>query len=75
VSWVVLALLELVVLKTVDNREVAINPKYVISLSVPKSGGTLSSSVNCVVTFTDGKFLSMKESCAEVRKQLGLENP
>lgn len=69
----VLVVLQLVVMHTVDGREVSINPKQVTSLHGAKDGQgnqLLTGDVSCVVGLTDGKFISVAESCDAVRKLL-----
>jgi len=56
----------LVKLHTVDEREVFVNPAYVISTTEPKDKGGFTEKVNCIVSFIDAKFITVKETCAEV---------
>jgi len=73
VSALVLIVLHLIVMHTVDGREVSINPKQVTSLHGAKNGQgnqLLTGDVSCVVGLTDGKFISVAESCDAVRKLL-----
>jgi hypothetical protein len=65
----------LVLLHTVDDREVFVNPTYVISTTEPKDKGGLASEVNCIVSFIDAKFISVKETCAEVNAILKRSPP
>ena len=67
--------LMLVMLHTVDDREVFVNPAYVISTTEPKDKGGFSENVNCIVSFIDAKFISVKESCAEVNAILKRNTP
>lgn len=65
--------LHLVLLHTVDGREVSVNPEQVTSLHANKANEDnklLTSDVSCVVGLTDGKFVSVAESCEAVRKLL-----
>jgi hypothetical protein len=69
----VLAVLQLVVVHTIDGREVSINPKQVTSLHGAvdgKGNKLLTGDVSCVVGLTDGKFISVAENCDAVRKLL-----
>lgn len=60
------ALQLLFMVHTVDERMVYVNPEQVVSLTVPM-GKLISGKVGCIVAFADGKFLSVKETCDEVR--------
>lgn len=60
----------LLVLHTLDGREVAINPAHVTSLSGPRPGATQGMFVdgaNCLVNLTDGKFVAVVETCNQIR--------
>ena len=63
--------LVLIVLHTVDGREITVNPKQVTHLGGPKAGGGFFvEGVNCQVNMADGKFITVIETCDEVRKLL-----
>jgi hypothetical protein len=65
--------LELIVLRTVDGRDVHVNPRHVVSLMEKiekQSNKVLSDNVQCVVGLLDGKFISAAESCDSVRRKL-----
>lgn len=65
--------LHLVLLHTVDGREVAVNPEQITSLQAAKEdepNKVLVETVRCVVGFTNGKFVSVVEHCDVVRKLL-----
>jgi hypothetical protein len=67
------AIILLVILHAVDGREVAIAPAQVTSLHAAKEGQPnvlMTDAVHCVVNLTDGKFVSVIETCAEVRDLL-----
>lgn len=54
-----------------DGRAVYINPEAVISIAPPKSRDELfSKDVECVISLADGKFISTKENCGELRARL-----
>jgi hypothetical protein len=69
----VLAVLELVVVRTIDDREIAINPAMVVSVAEPRQNESFSGAVHCVINFVDTKFLSVKDTCAVIRERLGLQ--
>ena len=62
--------LALILLHTVDGREVFVNPEWVVSTTEPKDKGGFSEKVNCIVSFIDAKFISVKETCSEVNSIL-----
>jgi hypothetical protein len=62
--------LVLLLLHTVDDREVYVNPAFVISTHEPKDQGGYDAKVNCIVSFIDAKFISVKETCSEVNSIL-----
>jgi hypothetical protein len=51
---------------TVDGRNVYVNPNSVITLTVP--GKLVTEKATCLMLLDDGKFLTVKETCDEVRK-------
>jgi hypothetical protein len=59
-------------LHMLDGAAVQVNPVMVVSLRRPQGGSkqTLSKDVQCIVNFVDGKFITVVESCATVRKLL-----
>jgi hypothetical protein len=68
-----LIVLHLVVLHTLDGREVSVNPSLVTSLHASKEdeeNKLLIEGVRCVVSLADGKFVSVSETCDVVRKLL-----
>jgi hypothetical protein len=62
----------LIVLHAAGGREVTINPRQVTSMQakVGEKNKLLTDDVNCVVGLTDGKFVSVVEPCAVVRRML-----
>jgi uncharacterized protein YlzI (FlbEa/FlbD family) len=69
----VLPLLQiLIVLHAVDGRPIYLNPKTVVRLtqSVDGKNVLVVDSAKCLVSFVDGKFVSVRETCDEVRTRL-----
>jgi hypothetical protein len=62
--------LVLILLHTVDDREVWVNPEWVISTTEPRDKGGYAEPVHCIVSFVDAKFISVKETCSEVNSIL-----
>ena len=66
----ILIALRLVVLHSVDGREVSVNPQLVTSLhaATDQNNKLLTGDVRCVIGLADGKFVSVIEDCDAVRK-------
>lgn len=65
--------LRLIVLHYPDGQPVEINPAQVTSTRGPVASGQqthFSTKVKCMVNLTDGKFVAVVETCAEVRALL-----
>jgi len=65
------AAIRLIVLHQADGREIAINPAQVTSLYAALPGRPnrlVAPGSRCVVGLVDGKFASVIETCAAVRK-------
>jgi len=67
-----LAAIQLIVLHMVDGRPVRVNPAQVTQLVTPRPNETpgkqISPRVKCVVKTTDSSYVSVAESCDEVRR-------
>ncbi|UPT99195.1 hypothetical protein J4G48_0014585 [Bradyrhizobium barranii subsp. apii] len=62
-----------VVLHTVDGGEVAINPPQVTSLRAARDNAEskhFTGGVRCMVSLSDGKFVTVIEACDAVRHKL-----
>ena len=57
-----------ILLHTVDDREVGVNAGEIVSITKP--GGLVTQDANCMLAFTDGKFLMTVETCKEVIDKL-----
>jgi len=69
----VLVVLHLVLLHTVDGRETLVNPEQVTSLTHRNEDAPnklLTDTVQCVIGFSNGKFVSVIEHCDEVQRKL-----
>jgi uncharacterized protein YlzI (FlbEa/FlbD family) len=63
----------LVLLHTIDGRETLINPEQVASIThrnADEPNKLLVDSVECVIGFSNGKFVSVIEHCDEVKRKL-----
>lgn len=67
--------LQLITLHRSDGGEVTINSQQVTSLRSPAGRlGKLAPGGHCIIHLTDGKFVTVLEACAEVKRQLELPN-
>lgn len=65
--------LHLLVVHTVDGREVVINSEQVTSLTSNKKGAhakLLTEGARCLIGLTDGKFVTVSEDCETLKKQM-----
>lgn len=71
----------LIVLHGVDGNEISINPKHITTLHPTKESThgkpneLVVGGVNCVVSLSNGKFLSVVEDCATIRNMLAEPSP
>jgi len=74
---IIAILFELVALHTVDGREIDINPAEITQLHESKIDDSpdrlMVKGVRCVVSTTDGKFISVTEDCSEIRTTINQE--
>jgi hypothetical protein len=62
--------LQFLLLHTLDGRLVYISPLHVVSVGEARIDGKLSKDVNCVVNLSDGKFITVVETCSMVKQQI-----
>jgi hypothetical protein len=63
----------LIVVHAIDGSEITISPRHVTSMRAAhpeKDNELLSVHVNCVIGLDDGRFVSVVEECADIRKAL-----
>lgn len=67
-----MAVIDLVTLTSPDGKYLAVAPANIVALRgrAPGDHGLLHGGVHCVVYTSDGKFLSVVESCNEVRSKI-----
>ena len=71
ITGLVLAQMSFVILRTLDGRDVHVNPRQVVSVAKPSpTGKAFDTKVHCVVYMTDGKFISIAEECDSIRRRL-----
>lgn len=75
---VIAAAVHLITLHNPDGHEIDINPPQVTSLRAAPEGQArehFTGRVRCMINLTDGKFVTVVESCNEVRLLLGKDSP
>lgn len=66
-------LLALLLLHGPTGREIRINPRTITSLHAPVSGQrntTITDGANCLINTSDGKFVSVVETCEAVSRMV-----
>ena len=66
-------MIEFIALQTLDGRAVQINPAEIVSISTAREAGhdgRLTGKVHCVVSLSNGKFVTVIESCDAIRDRL-----
>ena len=58
----------MIVLHSASGVEIDVNSREVTNLRRPETGSNFSKNVKCQVNFTDGKFITVIETCDEVRR-------
>lgn len=75
----ILIAVTLIVLHNVDGTELLVNPKQIVSLQATNEGGArgtpqqnklIAGGHRCVIALTNGKFLSVVETCEAVVKAM-----
>lgn len=63
--------LQFILLQTSDGRTVEINPQLIVAIRPPPSvGGHFAEGTKCLIFTNDGKFISVRNTCDEVRAAL-----
>lgn len=63
-------MIEFILLQVLDGSEVFVNRAQIVSIRTPQANGQVHGDVNCIVNFTDGRFVTVVESCATIRERL-----
>jgi hypothetical protein len=65
-------MIEWIILHGLENQQIYLNPEQVISIRQPRglNSGHWPAGVRCLVTTVDGKYLTVVETCAEIRERL-----
>lgn len=71
------AVIDLIAFSTLDGLQVLVNPTHVVSVYNARDENDpnkkLHGKVRCVVSFSNGKFITVVEVCDSVRKRLATE--
>jgi len=67
-------MLVLIILHSGSGTPLDVNTETITNLRNPEPGnsGAFSKNVKCQINMTDGKFVTVMETCSEVRKQMDL---
>jgi hypothetical protein len=68
-----LAAVAIIILHTPGGHEVGINPDKIVSMREDEGKANISGYVKCLINTNDGKFISVIESCEEVRSLMGVK--
>lgn len=64
----------LLVLHTLDGRDVYVNPNAIVTITEARREGDpkkqTTDRVHCVITLSDGKAVTVEEDCDSVRRRL-----
>jgi hypothetical protein len=66
----VVAFLVLITLHRPDGHQVSINPRHVTSITPATDHGMFAPGIHCLVHTDDRKFISVRETCDQVREQM-----
>ena len=68
--WLELIAYEFLMLHGLDGRSIYVNPRHIVSVADAAREKGLLIGGACVVSMIDRKFLTVTESCADIRKRL-----
>jgi uncharacterized protein YlzI (FlbEa/FlbD family) len=65
-------LVAMIVLHSATGVEIDLNEKLITNMRNPEPGNKLfSENVKCLVNMSDGKFVTVRETCEEVKAKIG----
>jgi uncharacterized protein YlzI (FlbEa/FlbD family) len=67
---VILAALYLIRLHDPNGNEVDINPREITVMREKQQGQHLTAEAECAISLSDGKFVSVRETCDQVRQKI-----
>lgn len=62
----------LILVHTVDNREIAVNQQAIVSITRPRE--QMTDDAHCLISLVDSKFITTQENCATVIRMLQVED-
>lgn len=65
-----LAALKLILLTGPGQQVIEVNPAEIASIRQPRGSEHLARGTRCLIFTADGKFFSVRETCAEVQRRL-----
>ena len=69
-----LLLLVMIILHSGAGVEMAVNPALITNMRNPEPNNpSFSPTVRCLINMADGKFVTVKETCEEVRRMMARE--
>jgi hypothetical protein len=67
-------MIELLIIHTLDNREVIINTTQITEIQEARQSGDpdkrMDPHVKCIIALADGRFVSTAETCEDIHKRL-----
>jgi uncharacterized protein YlzI (FlbEa/FlbD family) len=60
--------MEFIMVETIDGRHVHINPAAIVSI-IDVNKRLVTDKVHCVVSLSNGKYVTVVKSCDELRRQ------
>jgi uncharacterized protein YlzI (FlbEa/FlbD family) len=67
---VIMATLQWIVLHGLDGREIVINSHEITVMRGKQEGKHLAPGGECAISMADGHFVTVKETCDEIRKKI-----
>jgi uncharacterized protein YlzI (FlbEa/FlbD family) len=58
----------LILLHSVSGIAIEVNPKHITHLRNPDTSNLFVEGAKCLVNMADGKYITVKETCTEVRR-------
>jgi uncharacterized protein YlzI (FlbEa/FlbD family) len=71
-------MMDYITVQTLDGRDVLINRHAIVTIGGPRSSTEqqlLTDKAVCMVTLSDGKYVTVVESCDTIRKRLEEQKP
>lgn len=65
----------LIVLHSLSGHAITVNPQLITSMREGEGKGNYSDKANCLINLSDGKFVTVTESCEQVRAMVQQTKP